>query len=77
PIGIANVAATYQSDDWSFSFYVNNLFDEYIETAFNSTPRNNQIVEDTNGDPVTVRSHFATLSAPRTIGIRGRVRFGG
>lgn len=77
PIGIANVAATYQSEDWSFSFYVNNLFDEYIETAFNSTPRSNQIVEDTNGDPVTVRSHFATLSAPRTIGIRGRVRFGG
>lgn len=75
--GVANAKATYDADDWSVSLYVNNLFDEYIETGIISTPLSNQIVSDVNGDPVTVRSHYATLGAPRTIGVRARIKFGG
>ena len=74
--GVANAKATYDAEDWSVSLYVNNLFDEYIETGIISTPLSNQIVSDINGDPVTVRSHYATLGAPRTIGVRAKIRFG-
>lgn len=74
--GVANAKATYDADDWSVSLYVNNVFDEYIETGIISTPLSNQVVSDINGDPVTVRSHYATLGAPRTIGIRAKIRFG-
>ena len=75
--GVANAKATYDADDWQVSLYVNNLFDEYIETGIVSTPLSNQVVSDVNGDPVTVRSHYATLGAPRTIGVRAKIRFGG
>lgn len=75
--GVANVAAGYDSGAWTAQLYVNNLFDEYIETGIVSTPLSNQIVSDVNGDPVTVRSHYATLGAPRTIGVRLRYMFGG
>lgn len=74
--GTANVKATYDTGDWQISAYVNNLFDEYIETGIVSTPLSNQIVSDINGDPVTVRSYYATLGPPRTIGVRARIRFG-
>ena len=74
--GVANLSATYSADKWRASFFVNNLLDEYIETGFVSTPRNNQIVSDVNGSPVTTRSHFATLGAPRTFGIRLGYWFG-
>ena len=74
--GVANIKATYDAGDWQVSAYVNNLFDEYIETGIVSTPLSNQIVSDINGDPVTVRSHYATLGPPRTIGIRARIQFG-
>ncbi len=75
--GVANAAAGYNADTWSAQLYVNNLFDEYIETGFVGTPLSNQIVFDENGDPVTVRTHYATLGAPRTIGVRLRYKFGG
>ncbi|WP_084421331.1 TonB-dependent receptor [Henriciella litoralis] len=74
--GLANAKATYEAENWSVSLYVNNLFDEYVETGFVSTPLSNQIVSDINGDPVTVRSHYATLGPPRTIGVRARIKFG-
>lgn len=74
--GVAHAKATYDTEDWSVSLYVNNLFDEYIETGIISTPLSNQVVSDINGDPVTVRSHYATLGAPRTIGVRARFKFG-
>ncbi|MGB3626017.1 MAG: TonB-dependent receptor, partial [Henriciella sp.] len=75
--GLANAKATYEAEDWSVALYVNNLFDEYVETGFVGTPLANQIVSDINGDPVTVRTHYATLGAPRTIGVRARIKFGG
>ena len=73
--GVANVAAGYQTEAWTAQLYVNNLFDEYIETGFVGTPLSNQIVQDINGDPVTVRTHYATLAPPRTIGVRFRYQF--
>lgn len=75
--GIANIAGGYQTDNWSAQLYVSNVFDEYIETGFVGTPLSNQIVQDTNGDPVTVRTHYATLGAPRTVGVRFAYKFGG
>ena len=75
--GVMNIQGSYVADNWTASVYINNLFDEYIETGMVSTPLSNQIVSDVNGDPVTVRSHYATLGAPLTIGARLRYRFGG
>ena len=75
--GVANAALNFLGEDWTATLYVNNLFDEYIETAILSTPLNSQVVSDVNGDPVTVRSHAAALGAPRTIGFRLRYKFGG
>ena len=74
--GVANVNATYVTDNWTASLYVNNLFDEYYETGFVGTPLSNQIVSDFNGDPVTVRTHYASIGAPRAIGVRFNYTFG-
>jgi len=74
--GVANIAGGYDAGHWTAQLYVNNLFDEYIETGIVGTPLSNQIVSDVNGDPVTVRTHYATLGAPRTIGVRLRYAFG-
>lgn len=74
--GVANVATTYVTDTWTASLYVNNLFDEYYETGFVSTPLSNQIVQDFDGNPVTVRSHYASVGAPRAIGVRFNYKFG-
>lgn len=70
--GVANVSGTYETDAWQATVFVNNLFDEYVETGIVGTPLSNQVVEDVNGDPVTVRTHYATLGPPRTIGVRLR-----
>ncbi|MCR9223255.1 MAG: TonB-dependent receptor [Hyphomonas sp.] len=74
--GVANVNATYVTDSWTASLYVNNLFDQYIETGFVGTPLSNQIVSDNDGNPVTVRTHYATLGAPRAVGVRFNYKFG-
>ncbi len=73
--GVANVSATYDADKWTASLYVNNLFDEYYETGIVGTPLSNQIVSDNNGDPVTVRTHYASIGAPRAIGVRFNYKF--
>ncbi|MCR9193582.1 MAG: TonB-dependent receptor [Hyphomonas sp.] len=74
--GVANVNATYIAEEWTASLFVNNLFDQYIETGFVGTPLSNQIVTDNDGNPVTVRTHYATLGAPRAIGVRFNYKFG-
>ena len=74
--GVANVATTYVTDTWTASLYVNNLFDEYYETGFVGTPLSNQIVQDNDGNPVTVRTHYASVGAPRAIGVRFNYKFG-
>jgi iron complex outermembrane receptor protein len=74
--GVANVNATYVTDSWTASLYVNNLFDQYIETGFVGSTLDNQIVSDNDGNPVTVRTHYATLGAPRAVGVRFNYKFG-
>jgi outer membrane receptor protein involved in Fe transport len=71
--GVAKLSTTYSRDAWSVSFYANNLFDEYIETAVLGGPLNDQTVTDINGDPVSLRSIRSTLGAPRTLGVRFKV----
>ena len=74
--GVANVNATYVADTWTASLYINNLFDEYIETGFVGTPLSNQVVTDNDGNPVTVRTHYASIGAPRALGVRFNYKFG-
>lgn len=74
--GIANISANYEAENWTIGLFVDNLFDEYVETGFVGTPLANQIVQDFNGDPVTVRTHYATLGPPRAIGARLTYSFG-
>lgn len=72
-----NVSARLQASDWSVTAYVNNLFDEFIETGARTTPLYNQILADANGDPVYARSFFTYVAPPRVIGIRFTKDFGG
>ena len=74
--GVANIQMAYQAENWQAAVFVNNLFNEYIETGLVGTPLSNQIVSDVNGDPVTVRTHYATLGAPMTAGVRFKYKFG-
>lgn len=76
PFGVANVSATYDADKWTASLYVTNLFDEYIETGIVGTPLSNQVVTDNDGGPVTVRTHYASVGAPRALGVRFNYKFG-
>lgn len=75
-IGLTNASVTYDAGKWTASLYAKNLFDEYNITGVVSTPLSNQVVSDFNGDPVTVRSHYYSLGAPRTIGVRFAYEFG-
>ncbi len=75
-VGTANISATYIADDWEASLFVKNLFDEYVVTGYVSAPRYSQVVSDFDGNPVTYRGHYATLGAPRTIGVNLKYRFG-
>ena len=68
--GVANASAVYDAGNWSATLFVNNLFDEYIETGARSTLAWNQTVPDWNGDPGYARSFFTNGAPPRTIGAR-------
>jgi iron complex outermembrane receptor protein len=68
---LANGSISYQALDWSATLFVNNVFDEYVETGIRGTPLSNQTA---NG--LTVRSHYANVAPPRTIGVRFVKRFG-
>lgn len=74
--GVANISANYEAENWMVGLFVDNLFDEYIETGFVGTPLSNQIVQDFDGNPVTVRTYYATLAPPRAIGARATYKFG-
>ncbi|MAJ09501.1 TonB-dependent receptor [Ponticaulis sp.] len=75
-VGLANASVTYAADNWDASLYVNNLFDEYVITGYVGTPLSAQVASDINGDPVTVRNPYATIGAPRTVGVRFRYFIG-
>jgi len=68
--GVANASAVYDSDKYSVTFYINNVFDEFAETGVQATRLSNQVVSDT-----TVRSFQTTVLTPRTIGARFSYRF--
>ena len=68
--GRANVAVGYQADSWSFTGYVDNLFDDFSETSAATTPLNNQTIAGAN-----VRRFRTNVLPPRSIGARFRYRF--
>jgi iron complex outermembrane receptor protein len=67
---VANGSVQYDAGNWSATLFVNNVFDEYIETGMVSTPLSNQTISGAN-----VRSHYANVAPPRTIGVRFNYRF--
>ncbi|MBO6796886.1 TonB-dependent receptor [Maricaulis sp.] len=67
-----NTSVTYEAEDWNATFFINNVFDQYIETGIRGTPLSNQTVNGHN-----VRSHYANVAPPRTVGLRFSRRFGG
>jgi len=73
---IHNASITLSGDSWDAAVFVNNLWDTYAETGARSTPLFNQIVPDTNGDPVYARSFYTSVLPPRAIGFRFVKRFG-
>lgn len=63
--GQTNVSAVYEAEAWKATLFVNNLFDEYIETGIRGTPLSNQNINGAN-----VRTHGAAVAPPRAIGVR-------
>ncbi|MBV7255493.1 TonB-dependent receptor [Pacificimonas sp. WHA3] len=59
----------------SVSAYVDNLFNEYIETGVRGTPAFDKSVSDINGDPVYVRTYGTFVAPPRRIGVRTSFKF--
>lgn len=72
---VHNFAAGLTTDRWNVTFYVDNLLDEYAETAVRTDTARVQTVSDINGDPVYMRSYFHNMIRPRTIGLRASYRF--
>jgi outer membrane receptor protein involved in Fe transport len=63
--GRANLTVAYETEKWSVTGYVDNLFDEYTESSVFNTPLYNQVVSGAN-----VRYYRTNVLAPRSIGIR-------
>ena len=70
-----NVQVGLTDGDWTFTAYVNNIFNEFGETGVRGTPLFDQAVSDINGDPVYVRTYGTFVAPPRTIGLRVRRKF--
>jgi iron complex outermembrane receptor protein len=68
--GVANTSAVYETEQYSVTLYINNLFDEFAETGVQSTQLSNQNVSGAN-----VRSFLSNVLTPRTIGMRFNYRF--
>lgn len=68
--GVANFAATYAADNWSATFFVDNVFNEFAETGAVGTPLNLQTVTDFDGGTVYVRGLSTHILPPRAIGLR-------
>ncbi|SDD43546.1 TonB-dependent receptor [Kordiimonas lacus] len=69
--GIANASVVYDTEDWTVTAYIDNLFNEFAETGVQSTSRSNQIQQG-----ATVRSFQTTVLTPRQVGLRFTYRFG-
>jgi iron complex outermembrane recepter protein len=65
------------SESWGVTLYIDNLFDEFVESGARGTPAFNQTVFNADGDPVAVRTFYNDVLPPRQVGIRFHKRFGG
>ena len=72
---VHNFSAGLTTDRWNVALYVDNVLDEYAETAVRTDFARAQVVSDINGDGVTHRSYFHNVLRPRTIGLRAMYRF--
>ena len=63
-----NVSASVSKDAWRLTFYVENLLDEYAVTGVRQTP---DLIGFTD-DGFRSRRYFASVLAPRRIGVRMR-----
>ncbi len=67
-----NVSLALSRDDWTLTFYADNLFDEYAVTGVRQTPG---LIGRTE-DGFRSRRYFANVLAPRRAGVRIRYAFG-
>ena len=67
-----NVSLALSRDDWTLTFYADNLFDEYAVTGVRQTPG---LIGRTE-DGFRSRRYFANVLGPRRAGVRIRYAFG-
>ena len=67
-----NVSASLARNDWTLTFYADNLFDEYAVTGVRQTPGQIGLTRD----GFRARRYFANVLAPRRVGVRIRYVFG-
>ena len=63
--GRASLSAAYQTESWSVTGYIDNLFDDYTESSVFNSPLYNQVVSGAN-----VRYYRTNVLAPRSFGVR-------
>jgi len=68
--GRANVSAGYHADNWNFTVYADNLFNDFSESSVTSTSLFNQTVANHR-----VRSHTTNVLPPRSVGARFKYKF--
>jgi outer membrane receptor protein involved in Fe transport len=75
--GRANLAVGYQTDNWDFTVYSDNIFNDFSETSASNTPLNNQTIGAFDGDlnPANVRRFRTNVLPPRSVGARFKYRF--
>ena len=66
-----NLSASISKNDWTLTFYANNLLDEYAVTGVRQTPA----LIGTTGEGFRSRRYFANVLSPRRIGVRIRYAF--
>jgi len=77
--GRANVAVGYDADNWSFTVYSDNIFNDFSETSASNTPLNNQTIgafgDGSDLNPAAVRRFRTNVLPPRSVGARFKYRF--
>ena len=66
-----NLSASLSKNDWTLTFYADNLFDEYAVTGVRQTPG---LIGRTE-EGFRSRRYFANVLAPRRVGVRIRYTF--
>jgi hypothetical protein len=72
---LTNVSASLEAPAWRATFFIENLFDEFVETGVRGTPDFNRTLTDSGGGPVRVRSHYTDVLPPRQVGVRVAFNF--